>query len=641
MDLERGAHKTVNYCPYCGTKVNLEWDYCPNCSTYLVDDKSNIIRRPSYEIDEGKEARSIPQAHSDVKNYSYSSRNQKKKDRRANIIIAILSLSLISSVIGNIILSSQIPIGPGPSVPGTILTVGTNLEPASLDPLNAWDSGSYDVIQQVAETLFWYDLSDPALPLEPFLVENYAWSGNDTVLSLTLKNSIIFHDAFSFNASAVKWNIDRWLYLTNSTGLLEYSSQLAYPSSMFFFIDGTPIISHCDVVDEFIVNITLNRPFGPFVSLLSAPFCSMISPYSHSQTQYINLLDGVLIGTGPFSFNYYLPNVRISFSRWTGYWRMPSFYERLFLEFFSDQQSSSQALFEGTIDIDLNFPPIVIIEEFYRIKLVRSGTDLTYWYMGFNNQKINRTLREALSFAFNYTRAIESIKSGNAERGCPAVPQGMAGHNSSVQSNLPQINITHARLLMQEMGYGVGWDVDYPGLDESSWNNACFATDLFGTPLKLNLNLGSSINALLNELATECWRLIGIDITVEIMDRYDFLSYCLNEPEHFDVWYVGWAPDYPEPYNMLEPLFALGSTFNIGQVNISLVNELLYNASLETDLNSRLNLYQRIQYILFEKEFVHMPLWANYQYTAHASYLKGVPYNSLDRFYAYPIYEFQ
>jgi len=333
------------------------------------------------------------------------------------------------------------------------------------------------------------------------------------------------------------------------------------------------------------------------------------------------------------------------FSRWTGYWRMPAFYERLYFKFFSSQESSSQALFSGTIDIDLNFPPsmypIDFIEEYYGIKFVNSGKDLTYWHMGFNNQKINRTLREALSFAFNYTRAIENIKSGNAERGCPAVPQSIAGHNSSVQSNLPQINISRARLLMQEMGLGVGWDATYPGVDEYSWNTACFASELFGTPLKLNLILGSNINALLNELVAEYWQLIGIDIVEEVLDSYNFLFYCWHEPEHFDVWYAGWAPDYLEAYNLLEPLFASGSTFNTGQVNISLVNELLYNASLEADLNSRLNIYQRVQYILFDKEFVHMPIWANYQYTVHASYLKGVSYNSLDRFYAYPIYKFQ
>ena len=633
---------SMNYCPYCGTEINPNWDYCPNCSYYLTGDRENLIDSSSFYVS-GKrnELDRMVEKKTEFISSTYPSRNEREKATKYKVIITILSLALIISGMGNFILINQFYIGPGPSPPNTLI-VGTNSELFSLDPINAWDSGSYDVVSQVVETLFWYDLSDPSLNLEPLLVDDYEWGANNTVLSLNLKNYIIFHDLYPFNASAVKWNIERWLYLTNSTGLIVDSSMLAYPSSLFYFLDGSPIFSHCDVVDEFTVNITLNKPFGPFLSLLTAPFCSIISPHSHSQSQYIDLYEGDLIGTGPFLFERYVPSIQVDFTRWTGYWRMPAYYEKVILEFFGDQESLTQALITGGVDIDLNFPQGVYpIEEYQGIKFVKSGTDLAYYYMGFNNQKINRTVREALSFAFNYTHAIKVIKSGNAERGCPAVPQSMPGHNASVQSNLPQMNISRARILMQEMGYGLGWDVSYPGLDESSWKSAHFASDLLGTPLKLNLIMIYSINEQLNELATQWWQLIGINTAIEEFDWSDYLFYINNDPDHFHVWFSGWAPDYPEPYNMLDPLFAPGSPFNIGQVNILLVNELLHNASLEMDLTSRLNIYQRIQYILFEREFVHMPLWANYQYTVHAAHLKSVPYNSLDRLYVYPIYEFQ
>ncbi|MHA1194022.1 MAG: ABC transporter substrate-binding protein [Promethearchaeota archaeon] len=421
--------------------------------------------------------------------------------------------------------------------------------------------------------------------------------------------------------------------------LYPYYTPLAFPHSLFYFPNGTPIIKNCIIVDEYSVNITLNEPFSPFLSLLTASSCSIISPDYHSQTEYIDLYWGDLIGTGPFQFDMYVDDTEVRFSRWDRYWRTGPYYEELVFSIINDQTTRSQALLAGEIDFAQNIYPI---EACPQIKIVSTGTDLIYRYMGFNNKLINRTLREALSFAYNYSHMIDVIMLGNAERGCPAVPSGMPGHNASVQSNLPYMNITRARMLMQQMGYGVWWDVDYPGLDESYWNNASFATEIFGAPLNLTSIAGGSIsiNHKLNELASKNWQLIGIDTTDLVLAYSDWLEDLQNKSDYIQVWYAGWSPlDYFDAYNILDPLFNPQSSYNFGQVDIPLVNELLHNASIESEISERNEIYQRIQYILFQKEFVHMPLWASYQYTVHAAYLKNVPYSPLDRFYAWPIYE--
>ncbi len=627
----------MGFCPQCGTKVEPDWIHCPNCTYYLLDRIESSISQ-------------VPQISREKKRDDYYPRREEVQDERridnrnnntkTNAIIAILVIVLIFSIIGNIFLNVGSN-GPGPPLPPPLtLHVGTPQNPVTLDPIDAWDTASYDVINQVAEPLFWYDVRDPSLPLEPLLVKTYSWNSNNTVLSLDLKKDIFFHDNMPFNSTAVKWNIDRWLYFTNSTGLLPYYTSIAFPHSLFFFPNGSSIIKNCIIVSEYSVNITLNEPFGPFLSLLSAPFCSIISPYYHSQTEYINLYWGDLIGTGPFKFDMHVGDMEVKFSRWDRYWRTGSYYEELVFSIIMDQTTRSQALLAGNIDFAQDFPQNVYpIEEYPQIKIVETGTDLIYWYLGFNTHIINRTLREALSFAYNYSHVIDVIRLGNAERGCPAVPIGMPGHNASVQSNLPYMNITRARILMQQMGYAVGWDVGYPGSNESSWNIASFATEMFGAPLKLNLHLGSSINMKLNELAIQNWQLIGIDTFNEELTWDEFLEYGENDPEHFQVWYVGWGPDYFDAYNMLDPLFNPHAPYNFGQIDIPLVNELLHNASIETDISERNEIYQHLQYVLFQKEFVHMPLWASYQYTVHAAYLKNVPYSPLDRFYAWPIYE--
>jgi ABC-type transport system substrate-binding protein len=628
----------MNFCPQCGTKVEANWTNCPNCRYYLPE---RTVPSRSHAPQRSQEEK--------VENYSRREEIQEKTrfdhkndTSKLKIIIAVLLIMLIFSMTGNIIMSLYNHYDPGPPGPSPLtLYVGTSRSLVTLDPIDAWDTTSYDVINQVVETLFWYDVRDPSLPFEPLLGKNYSWNSNNIVLSLDLKRDIFFHDGFPFNSTAVKWNIDRWLYLTNATGLLSAYAHLASPSSLFYRSNGTAIIKNCIIVDEYSVNITLNEPFGPFLSFLSAPFCSIISPYSHSQTEYTELVEGDLIGTGPFQFDSYIEDIEVKFSRWDRYWRTGSFYEELIFSIINDKATRIQALLVGEIDFAQNICPI---EACPQIKIEETGTTLAYYYMGFNNKLINRTLREALSFAYNYSHVIDVIMLGNAERGCPAVPSGMPGHNASVQSNLPYINITRARMLMQQMGYGVGWDVDYPGLDESYWNNASFATEIFGAPLNLiRIGGGSiSINMKLNELALKNWQLIGIDATDLDLGYSDWLEDLLNKSDYIHVWHCGWAPgDYFDAYNILDPLFNPQSSWNFGQVDIPLVNELLHNASIETDISERIDIYQRIQYILFQKEFVHMPLWASYHYTVHASYLKNVPYTPTDMygFYAWPIYD--
>jgi len=628
----------MSFCPQCGTKVEVDWIHCPNCKYYLAERiKPSILDLPQ----RSKEKKKVEKTLRREEFQEEGRLDHKNNNTKLNIIITIILIMLIFSMMGNIIMSQYYYHSPGPPGPPLALYVGTLGNPQTLDPIDSWDTTSYDVINQVVETLFWYDVQDPSLALEPFLVKNYSWNSNNTVLSLDLNRDIFFHDGFPFNSTAVKWNIDRWLYFTNATGLLPNYTHLPSQSSLFFLPNEKAIIRNCTIVSEYSINITLNEPFGPFLSFLSAPYCSIISPYSHSQTEYIELNGGDLIGTGPFQFDSYIKNQEVRFSRWDRCWRNRAYYEELIFSIFDSHEILSQALCAGEIDFARNPYPI---EECPQIKKVTTGTDLIYWYMGFNNKLINRTLREALSFAYNYSHVIDIIMLGDAERGCPAVPSRMPGHNASVQSNLPYMNITRARMLMQQMGYGVGWDVDYPGLNESYWNNASFATEILGAPLKLaSIARGSlSITQLLMELASKNWQLIGIDTTILKLLFSEWIEDLQSKSDNIQVWHIGWTPsDYFDAYDILDPLFNSQSSYNYGQVDIPFVNELLHNASIETDISERIEIYQRIQYILFQKEFVQMPLWASYHYTVHASYLKNVPYTPLDiyGFNAWPIYE--
>jgi ABC-type transport system substrate-binding protein len=560
------------------------------------------------------------------------------------LIISIIVMSFLCGTISTQYIYSKevtfqaLNATPKTSQPDGTLVFGTYSQPVTIDPIDSWDSGSFDVIRQVTETLFWQNYSNPSLATEPLLVESFYWDITKTDLTLILKQGIYFHDDHELDAAAVKWNVDRWLYFTNSTGGLPSGTPKAYPSSLYFFPDNTPIIYNCSINGAYNLTITLTQPFGPFVEFLCFEANSIISPFSHSPIEYIDLYAGDLIGTGPFTFTYFIPDVEIKFERFDGYWRDPSEIETLIFEIIYDFDTRNNALLAKDVHIingyDNALLPIFMADPDIHVELI--GTDLSYYYLGFNNLMIDGTWREALSYAFNYTYVTENILNGEAARGCPAVPQAMPGHNASVQANLPTMDIPYARSIMQSMGFGIGWDTAYLGENEAEWTSASFATLNFGGPLELNAISGNARNADINSLASYMWQLIGVD-TIEIVRTFvDFLNLAYSTPNDLHVWYLGWIPDYFEAYNMLYPHFHPNSESNFGQIDIPTVNSLLSDAAIETDIPTRLAIYEQLQYILFLQEFVHMPLFAHIKHVVHLTTLLDFPYTQLNAFYFYP-----
>lgn len=71
-----GASYSMNYCPYCGTKINPNWDYCPNCSYSLIGDRVDNISPSYYASDRRKELNSTEK--SEYKKRAYASNNEQK-----------------------------------------------------------------------------------------------------------------------------------------------------------------------------------------------------------------------------------------------------------------------------------------------------------------------------------------------------------------------------------------------------------------------------------------------------------------------------------------------------------------------------------------------------------------------------------
>ena len=83
-------------------------------------------------------------------------------------------------------------------------TVSASDTPQNVDPANAYDSVSYDTLNQVYEGLYTYNLSSSSMESIPMLAKEMGvWNDDKTNLTIELRDDVVFHDGTEFNATVV------------------------------------------------------------------------------------------------------------------------------------------------------------------------------------------------------------------------------------------------------------------------------------------------------------------------------------------------------------------------------------------------------------------------------------------------------
>ena len=564
--------------------------------------------------------------------------------QRKKVVLPALIVILVVSGIGNIILiydinSSQPVVAPPDFVIGTLGGLDT------LELVDVWDSDTKDVLYQVVETLFSHDLYDLDLPRINKLASSYWWE-NNTVLHVQLREGIIFHDGTPFNATAVKWNLDRLQYLVNATGT--NFGEVAFTQELWMFPDGiTPIMDTITVISEFNITITLNAPYGPFLNTLTYINAGMISPSAHAEdeTSFIDLTNSDIIGTGPYMYDYFTPGKEVILSRWEGYWKNLPHFKKIKFAIFDDLGDLNTAMFSHSIDYQLVIDPYVVttlcdthfcIDTSITIKRFTWDTgipSLVYHYLNFNNNKLNVTWRKALSHAINYSYILEELRLNYAIRANSPISPGFGlSYNNSVKG--ANYNLTKAREIIFSMGFGnMGWS-------DNEWIAVAEGTSPFREVGYFFGPFGPFLNQFREDLGLgllDWFKLIGVQL-YEAAPCFPMDTFCLfPDYDKFDLYTIGWGPDYFSPFNMLHPIFNPHSIYNIAQVNDTTLNAMIALALNTVDDTARYEIYKNIQWYVSEVGFFHAYLYHNKINFIHSADLYGVPYNAMQQLEVYGI----
>ena len=560
---------------------------------------------------------------------------------KKNIAILILAIALVASGVGNIIFLLPTPVIPEDKV---TFVFGTGSGPSDLDPVRSWDSASNDVIEQVCEGLYMYNLSSPGLEIVPRLASGPgSWDTSGKHFTVPLRRDVYFHDGAPFNAEAVNFTFTRINWFINASGDLPASVGISQIHSLYEFPNGTTILDPNNPVtinNEYSVTINLRAPYAVFESLICYVTAYMLSPKSTPAQEYIDTASGDLVGTGPFVYDHYIADTEVKFHSWARYWRTGAYFEEMTFAIIKDSTTRNNAMLGHTIDylagsMSSLFPTY---DADVTITHRAGGRALSYYYLGMNNNLINQTWRQAISWAINYTYIIDELTDGTTFRSNGPLAPDFPGYNESIKA--ATWNLAKARTIVKSMNLPGTSTLTADNLTTGTNSDAWKALSLQNW--NYTYNTDNNFRADLGVLLKDNLDYIGINVIDEGISWADFLDRAYGyAPGGYDtlmLYWIGWGPDYLSPFNMISPLFSNNSASDSAQYFNQDVEDWLDEVLTETDAGNREILYSKIVRQIVEIDMPHAFGYHPYQHSVHSADLRNVAYNAMGNFYAYPIY---
>jgi len=451
----------------------------------------------------------------------------------------------------------------------SVVTYATSSEMVTLDPSTEF-SNSILVLTQVYEGLTRFNPATQTA--EPLLATSWTSTPDGLTWTFTLREGVVFHDGTPFNASAVKFSIDRTIRLG------------AGASFIWFPVNRT------EVVGEFQIRFVLDFP-APVDWIASAGYGAWIfSPNTPGATDaemtaWFN--EGHDSGTGPWTINTAQYSVsRVLLDRFPAYWGgwRPGQFDNAVIRVIADPATREASVKAGDVDITMD-PPVQDLANLQADARLRVFVGPSYrsMYAFFNSGSgptANLSVRRALAYAIPYEDVITVAVGGLGSQPRGVIPAGMWGHDPT----LPQyeFDLVRAQQLLAQAGYPTG-----------------------GFTLTLTYTLGDLFEQKFAELYKEQLATLGITLDIQGLPWEAQWARAQAGPEGAqDIFVMYWWPTYITPYDFLWNMFHSASYafFNLGYYNNSAFDLTIDTAStLEaTDRATAWEMYSDSQQMLVD-----------------------------------------
>ncbi|QIC16294.1 peptide ABC transporter substrate-binding protein SapA [Providencia vermicola] len=457
---------------------------------------------------------------------------------------------------------------------------------------------------------------DRLLDVDPFtyrLIPEVAskWEvlDNGATYRLTLRKDVKFQETPWFtptrnmNADDVVFSFSRMFEVNHP---YHYISGGHYP--YFDSLQFANSVQSVRKLNNYTVEFRLNAPDASFLWHLATHYAPILSAEYADHLSRINrqeMIDWRPVGTGPFRFDDYQAGQFVRLLRNNHYWKGQPRMEEIVIDMGAGGTGRISKLLTGECDV-LAYPAasqLSVLRDDPRLRIsMRSGMNIAY--LAFNTSKppLNQLkVRQAIAYAINNERLMQSIYYGTAETAASILPRASWAYDN--QAKVTDYNPELSKKMLQELGLeNLTLDLWVP-ISSQSYNPS---------PLKMA------------ELIQADLAQVGITMNIRSVEGR-FQENQLMDRSH-DMTLAGWATDSNDPDSFFRPLLscaAIASQTNLSHWCSPSFDEILHKALLTEQLAARIDYYHQAQQILSD-DLPVLPLAYSLRLQAYRFDMKGL-----------------
>ena len=433
----------------------------------------------------------------------------KLREKKYKSIVLILALSL--GMFGTV---PMIQVMLSDAAASSEIVIGTTDSIMSLDPAHGYDILSSTIMMHFTHGLMEMPVESTDAVKGP-IVNSYSVNSEATEYTFVLKTGITFSDGTQFNASAMKWNIDRALALGGDSSFLL-----------------TEVVNKTEIVNANTIKLTLNKPDATFLNRLTYPVGWPVSTVSLSADEIGGEPDSIPIGLGPYVVSTWTKDTEIILERNTNYFGEAPKNDKIIIKFFSDASTLLTALENGEIDVAWRqFGPD-------EMTAIQANSDLKYStketagirYLVINcKDHPDVQVRRAIAAAVNRTEIVKTVFNNFNKELYSMVPEVFTSHIEAFQAGPIQ---DYVEGNMTDAGY-------------STTNK--YELELSYTPT----HYGNTEKDVAELVEKHLENTGYFDVTLTSSEWGTFVEAFLAQTMPFYL--LGWWFDYPDPSNYVAP----------------------------------------------------------------------------------------
>jgi peptide/nickel transport system substrate-binding protein len=493
-----------------------------------------------------------------------------------------------------------------PTVGSDRVSLGMTAKPRTLDPADLYEIAGLNIIYNLGESLYTYELG--TTNLKPELAQEMPKISEDGLTyTIALREGVKFQDGTPFNAEAMAFSLER--FIKNG---------------------GKPSFLLADVVDsikataEYELTIQLEQPFSAFTALLAYAGACAVSPKAY-EIGPGKFNPNQFVGTGPYQLAE-LGSDSIRLNVFAEYWGEKPRNQGVDIQIYGDNSANLFNAFRtGAVDVAYqSLEPEQITSLLAGAKknqwqaIEASGTAVNFMVLNRQQKPLDKPeVRQAIAALIDRSLIKDRVFQGQAEPLYSMIPTTVDASQPSFEKAYGEANIAKAKELLARAGYSA----QNPAVVEVWYPSGSTPRSLVAATLKAyaEKELGGALQ--LEPKAVE-----GATFFKNIADGI--------YPAALSNWY----PDFLDADNYIHPLIACakgseaegcteGGAKSQGSFYWSdRVNQLIDQQRKEKEPAQRKELFSQIQEQI-AKDVPYIPLWQNTEYIFVRNGIEGVTLN--------------